>query len=63
MYHLPLSAAAESTEMLSHAAELWTGCNFGCVYCLPFAKLWAEKSKSCVPDGWGIAETTVRRRA
>src|SRR5450756_996318 len=58
--HVPLSAVLNCNEMESQAADLWTGCDFGCVYCLPVARRWARKYS--VPIGEGLLQTHVLPR-
>jgi len=43
-----------------NSAELWTGCNFGCVYCQPLARRWARKYRALADEA--LAETSVRSR-
>jgi DNA repair photolyase len=57
---VPLSAVLNCVEMEEQAADLWTGCDFGCAYCLPVARRWARKYR--VPVGTGLAQTHVLPR-
>lgn len=57
---VPLSAVLNCVEIESQAADLWTGCDFGCAYCLPVARRWARTYS--VPEGVGIAQTRVLPR-
>jgi hypothetical protein len=42
-------------------AELWTGCDFGCRYCLPVARRWAKRVGQ-LPDAEGLCEKEVQPR-
>lgn len=46
--------------MMQGATELWTGCPFGCKYCLPVARRWAREYQAS--DDSGIAGSTARPR-
>ncbi len=56
----PLWTVAASDYANAQDAELWTGCDFGCRYCLPVARKWARRFE--VPRGEGIALTKVEPR-
>jgi hypothetical protein len=58
---MPLAAVVLGETVASFAAELWTGCDFGCSYCLPVARRWARRCGSG-EESDAIGETRVRRR-
>jgi DNA repair photolyase len=57
---LPLWAVASAEYEEAAAAELWTGCDFGCRYCLPIARRMARRFK--LSRGEAIAQSTVEPR-
>jgi hypothetical protein len=57
---LPLAAVCSGDFLEQQAAELWTGCDFGCRYCLPVAHRWAKRFP--VPIGEGLCTNRVEPR-
>lgn len=57
---LSLVALCSQESFVGRTVEVWTGCDFGCRYCLPFARRWARKFP--VPAGVGLAGRKVAPR-
>jgi len=55
----PLRAVVCSLDA-GQGADLWTGCTFGCKYCLPVGRRFARRF--AVPEGVGIAQSRVEPR-
>ena len=69
-FHAALNRAARRKGQVriafygaSHtAADLWTGCAFGCRYCLPVAHSWARRFGGSA-GRWGMAEASALVRS
>jgi DNA repair photolyase len=57
---ISLSAVCSGQYLEESAVELWSGCDFGCRYCLPVTRRWAKLYP--VPAGEGIAQVRVQPR-